>query len=123
MLAEVRKYVDENAGGDGDLLDAFSLCWTTSRELIKVLKSTYNSLFAEGTGNMTHDNVATAYLNIDRLSMIDVPNLHRMQTKLESMSYFGKKEDVSKVLISLNIHIRKVIEKLNNEFKFRKHRQ
>ena len=123
MLADVRGYVNKNAGGNEDLLDAYSLCFTASRELIKVLNNTYNSIFAEGTGNMTHDSVTTAYLNIDRLATTYVPNLFRMKRKLESVSYSGGKKDVRKILMSLNMHIRKTIEKLNNEFKFRKHSQ
>jgi len=46
MLNSVRSYVNRNAGGNEDLIEAFTVCWLTSRKLINVLTNTYNYFLA-----------------------------------------------------------------------------
>ncbi len=115
MLAKVRGYVDNNAGGDEDLLDAFSLCWTASRELINVLKKTHNSLFAEGR-SMSYDNVEAAYQNIHKLQFEHENPLLQIEKRLKNIYYSGKKKDVREVLTSLSTHIRRTIAHMQDEF-------
>jgi len=115
MLSKVRSYVNENADGNEDLIDAFTVCWNAGRELINVLKNTYNSLFAEGR-IMSYDNVETAHQNIRELGFEHEINLQGMKRKLKSISYSGKREDVRDVLISLATHIGSTISRLRNEF-------
>jgi len=115
MLSKVRSYVNENAGGDDLLLDAFSLCWVVGRELINVLKNTYNSLFSEG-GSMSYDNVKTASNDIEELWLEQEFSLQKMYERLNSEVYFGKRKDVRDVLMSLIIYVSAPIIRLRNEF-------
>jgi len=106
MLSKVRSYVKNNAGENEDLLYAFTLFWNASRKLINVLENTYDSLFAEGTGEISRDNIRTASQNIAELKT-ESSNLNVIREKLLlSISYSGKKENVKEVLMFLVSRIR-----------------
>ena len=116
MLDYLQGYVDENAGKDKKLLEAFALCKDVSNQLINTLKIIYNSVFA-GTKSPSQAVVINARSSIEKLKKRRT-DLENMSNILEGTHYFfKKKKEVKKTLLRLILALDPTINKLGIDFK------
>ena len=114
LLGVIQNYVDENAGKNKKLLDAFAFCQDVSYQLFNTLKIAYNSIFAVTSPSSM--DIIRMRGNIEQLSRkgIDLVNASK---QLESEYYFfQKKKDVKEMLLRLMLSLEIAIGKLVRDF-------
>ena len=116
MLDYLQGYVDENAGKDKKLLEAFALSQDVSYQLINTLKIAYNAVFA-GKKSPSRAVVENARSSIEQLKQRRT-DLQNMSNILEDYSpRKKKKKDVKETLLRLILTLDLTINKLAIDFK------
>ncbi len=115
LLNTMQSYVDESAGNNKKLLDAFAFCQDVSYQLLNTLKVAYNSIFAVTSPSPM--DIIRIRGDIEQLSRKGI-DLKEASERLESEYYLRqKKKGVQKVIVRLMLALELAIDKLARDFK------